>query len=296
MGCNEIDVSPAFFDDVPAPEGPATASCLHRPEYRLSPSSITYVEPAYVRSSARNAGLGMSPSFGAGDGYGHSPVAVDPKRRRPSVGSGSTKSPSSCGCEYGPTAGFIPSDYRSGSTPSLTDALRSLRSQRSACYFDFDALPANRDRDRDKDKDRDRGGVVHHDGAIMSGGDGADGHGVAVDPASPHLHPSALSSSSSPSLNGAGFSSFGRIQYKCNQCTLPPVSGTLTDDRRRHKRFSFAMLIPSFTAGVPAFAAPLTPVQSPVVKRAQWEVVIRAAIVAVVMAGTLTGIVVGVVP
>ncbi|KAF9233377.1 hypothetical protein BU15DRAFT_7924, partial [Melanogaster broomeanus] len=32
-----IDVSPAFFDEDPAPEGPATASCLHRPEYRPPP-------------------------------------------------------------------------------------------------------------------------------------------------------------------------------------------------------------------------------------------------------------------
>lgn len=263
--CNEIDVSPAYFDDVPAPEGPATASCLHRPEYRLTPSSITYVEPAHVRPSARSAGLSISTS--AAD----NPVAVHRRQSRRSLRS-SMKSPS----EYGPTAGFIPSDYHSNSTTSLSDASRSLRSQRSACYFDFDTLPTN------------KVGQPHaHDGT--SGGDSSlpppSTSVVVVDPSSPHP------SSSSPSLAGVG-SLFGRAQYKCNQCPPPPVSST----NHRPKRFSLATLIPSFTAGVPAFATPLTQIQSPAVKRAQWEVVVRAGFVAAILAGGLTGIVVGVVP
>lgn len=257
-GCNRIDVSPAFFDDVPAPEGPATASCLHRPEYRLSPS-ITYIEPAHVRS----AGLSLSMP------------ATDPPRQ-------SRRSPGNIP-EYGPTAGFIPSDYPNRSTASLGEA-RSLRSQRSACYFDFDALPAH---------DRAGGGGVPLSPVMTAPLSSV----VIADPSSPQT--SAPSSASTRSLTGAG-ALLGRMQYKCESYPATTMLSAFDDDastyRRKRWKFSLAMLIPSFTAGVPAFATPLTPVQSPVVKRAQWEVVIRAGLVAAIFAGALIGIVVGAVP
>jgi hypothetical protein len=287
-GCNEIDVSPAFFDDVPAPEGPATASCLHRPEYRLSPTSLTYVEPAHTRPEPRSGRmLVRTPAAG-------NPVMVDPSQGTRSLRT-SMKSPS----EYGPTAGFIPNSYGNNSTTSLSDTTRSLRSQRSACYFDFDALPTNRVGQR-----RDS----------ISGGDGTSfptgrtnssvpppSSNVVVDPSGPHS--SAPASPSSPTFVGVGHL-FGRAQYKCNQRTSPASKSSPPDKdtssassaNRPTRWFSFTTLIPSFTAGVPAFATPLTQVQSLVVKRAQWEVVVRAAFVAAVIAGVLTGVVVGVVP
>lgn len=288
-GCNEIDVSPAFFDDMPAPEGPATASCLHRPEYRLPPSSLVYLEPAHTRPEPR-PGRMMTRTPTAG-----SPVVVNPSQ--------GTRSPRSRS-EYGPTAGFIPTGYSNNSTTSLGDTARSLRSQRSACYFDFDALPPNRaNQRRDSTSEVDNGSLR----ARRTNASVPPLSTVVVDSPSPHA--SAPASSSSPTLGGVGHF-FGRAQYKCNQPTSPAftsphrnkdhdVSSFDTDTSSTDhppKWYSFAALIPSFTAGVPAFAAPLTQVQSPVVKRAQWEVVVRAAVVAVLIAGTLTGIVVGLVP
>jgi hypothetical protein len=278
VGCNEIDVSPAFFDDVPAPEGPATASCLHRPEYRLSPSSLTYLEPAHTstRPEPRSGRLTIRPPATG------NAVMVDPSHNL------NTRSPwSSMKTEYGPTAGFIPHVYNNNSTASLSDTTRSLRSQRSVCYFDFDALPPNRIGQR---RDSTGGG----DSASLRAGVPAAA-AVVMEPST--LHSSLPASSSSPpTLAGVGHF-FGRTQYKCNQRTSAAFTSSLPDKGTPPtKRFSFATLIPSFTAGVPAFAAPLTQVQSPVVKRAQWEVVIRAGFLAALFAGGLTGIVVGVVP
>lgn len=105
----------------------------------------------------------------------------------------------------------------------------------------------------------------------------------------------------------------GRAQYKCNKRVYPlsqspdsaaslaqsayPTTPTPASSHDRSvPTSSFALLIPAFTAGVPAFAAPMTQVRSPVVKRAQWEVVVRAALVAMVGATVLVGVVIGVVP
>lgn len=274
FGCNEIDISPALYDDMPAPEGPATASCLHRPEHRLPPSFIPLAEPAYVRQVARSAGLTISTS--AMDG----PAVLHRTQSKPSMRSFRNRP------EYGPTAGFIPSDYRANSASSLAETPKSLRSQQSACYFDFDALPTKRPR-RDS---------VGGDSASLppTGMNMPSSSSVVVDPSSPHPSGPSSASPSSPSLSGIG-ALLGRRQYKCNHPSGVTSSSSVgSTDKRRRKRF--AMLIPSFTAGVPAFAAPLTQVQSPVVKRAQWEVVIRAGTVAAILAGTLAGIVVIVIP
>lgn len=281
IGCNEIDVSPAFFDDVPAPEGPATASCLHRPEYRLPPTSLAYLEPAHLRpAEVWPPRMSISGSTSGG------PVAVDPNQSMWSPRS-STRSPS----EYGPTAGFIPNDYSSNSASNLSDTSRSLRSQRSARCFDFDLLPANKISQR------------HHS---IGGGDGAPLPAGTMnlnvlqspsDPSSPC--PSPPASSLSPALTDVG-PFLGRVQYKCNQHTSPafpssdPEEGSPTSGPP--KRLWLTLFIPSFTAGVPAFATPLTQIRSSVVKRAQWEVVVRAALAGAVITGVLTGIVVGVVP
>jgi hypothetical protein len=283
-GCVEIDVSPAFFDDMPAPEGPATASCLHRPEYRLPSSSLMYLEPVHTRSDMRPRGMSTR---SAGAGHGH-PVAVDPNhsvRSRSSV-----KGPS----EYGPTAGFIPNGYSDNSTTSLCEIARSLRSQKSECYFDFDALPPNK-----------VGHHHHHHRRDSIGGE--DGTSVPMGHVNGSVLPSPGVAADPTTLGGVGHL-FGRAQYKCNQPTSAAVSSrypscdkssfsdTSSTDQPRRRFGFFTMLIPSFTAGVPAFATPLTEVQSPEVKRAQWEVVIRAGFVGAVIAGTVTGIIVGVVP
>ena len=294
----EIDISPAFFDDVPAPEGPATASCLHRPEYRLPPPSVTYLEPAHARSEARSRGLTIRPPAA------NIPVMVDSSQA-------STRSPRSMrsGSDYGPTAGFIPNGYSDNSTASLSETVRSLRSQRSACYFDFDTLPPNTVRAGHRHRHRYR-----HDS--MSGADivsvrtNANGlpssAAFGLEPPSPH----GSAPTFSPTFGGVNHF-LGRAQYKCNQRmsatatstspASPPwdrstFSETSSIRSTRRFRYWFSTLIPSFTAGVPAFAAPLTQIQSPAVKRVQWEVVVWAAFLAALIAGTLTGLVVGLVP
>ncbi|KAG6379375.1 hypothetical protein JVT61DRAFT_11839 [Boletus reticuloceps] len=291
-GCDEIDVSPAYFDDVPAPEGPATASCLYRPEYRLSPPSLTYLEPVHTRPDPRTGRLPTrTPAAG-------NPAVVDPCQATRTPRS-SVKNPS----EYGPTAGFISNGY-TNSTTSLSETTRSLRSQRSACYFDFDALPPPNTRVGPRRDSTSGGGG---DGMSLPGGSVLPSFtSAAVDGSRAHwVAPVSPSTSSSPTLAGPG-GFLGRAQYKCkNQFTLPSPAKSEICDRssfsdtssiRATRKFSFATWIPSFTAGVPAFAAPLTQVQSPVVKRAQWEVVIRAAFVAAVLAGAMLGLLIGVVP
>ncbi|KAG9308794.1 hypothetical protein JVU11DRAFT_11419 [Chiua virens] len=266
---NDIDVSPALWDDVPAPEGPATASCLYRPEYRTPPSSIAYMEPVHVRTESRSTRPSISTSA-----TGSAPIA-DPKLTARSPRS-STRSAS----EFGPTAGFIPNDYN-GSTSSLTDMARSLRSQRSACYFDFDSLPTNLPGHR------------------------RDGTGVESAPV-PFPTQTVRPATSTSSLDKGVGPLFGRMQYKCNQQRSPAfesasplekgASGSSPAKRTSRVRITLTTLIPSFTRGVPAFAAPLTQVQSPVVKRAQWEVVVRAGFLAAVIATAFTGLLVGAVP
>jgi len=275
--CNEIDISPAFFDDIPAPEGPATASCLHRPEYRLPAPSIPQMEPAHLRPECRPAKMPNSTP------NSDTSVPVEP--------GSSTRDPQSSiksTSEYGPTAGFIPNDY-SNSTTSLCDTTRSVRSQRSACYFNFDLLPNSVGQYPQSD--------------ITRAGDGTSPPAVGTNSNGPRASPAVVNQSSlhlpSPSPLVGVVPFLGRAQYKCNQRTspaFPSEKGSVSSKNRSPRKFSLSTLIPSFTAGVPAFAAPLTQIQSPVVKRAQWEVVVRAALVAAVIAGVVTGVVVGLVP
>ncbi|KIK74746.1 hypothetical protein PAXRUDRAFT_19582 [Paxillus rubicundulus Ve08.2h10] len=98
----------------------------------------------------------------------------------------------------------------------------------------------------------------------------------------------------------------GRAQYKCNNRTHPlshsPDSGASVQNshsttpnpsqERSRPTSSFAPVVPSFTAGVPAPAAPFTQVRSPVVKRAQREVIVRAGLLAALGSGVITGVVV----
>jgi hypothetical protein len=104
-------------------------------------------------------------------------------------------------------------------------------------------------------------------------------------------------------------SAIARQQYKCKRTYAPPLSlvsqtssvqfpnsytPSPTPSSNRSPLVSF--MIPSFTAGVPAFKAPMTRVRSPVVIRAQWEVVIRSAVLGLIGAVTCVAIFIGVVP
>jgi hypothetical protein len=261
----EIDVSPAFFDEDPAPEGPATASCLHRPEYRPPPSSVTFVAAVHPRPRL--------PTLSTGNGY----VEPGPSSQNAEIAPKTEP-------EYGPTAVFIPNDITGDSTTTTQRSRNGVES-----CFDFDLLPAAR-------------------------------QSITIRRSNGHLHGDAMATSpdrtdaplSKPPDGSNQSASGGRAQYKCNKRIYPfsqssdsgtsiqiPYSITPTpppSPERSRPTSSFALLIPSFTAGVPAFAAPLTQVRSCVVKRAQWEVVIRAGAVAFLGASTIAGVIIGVVP
>ncbi|KIJ15010.1 hypothetical protein PAXINDRAFT_12276 [Paxillus involutus ATCC 200175] len=273
--CNEIDVSPAFFDDVPAPEGPATASCLHRPEYR--PSSVTFLPTVHPRP--RN----------------YPTISTGSIHAEPGAISRNTESAFRGEVEYGPSAVFIPPDFIGDSATTGTQ-----RSRSGAESFDFDLLPTTR-----------------HTISLRRSNVRLNGDATATPAPSPGRTTIPLSTISNGSNHSAGISPsggvgpvMGRVQYKCNNRLHPlshsPDSGasvqnlhsmTPTPSQERSRpTSSFALLIPSFTSGVPAFASPFTQVRSPVVKRAQWEVVVRAGLLAAIGAGVITGVVVGVVP
>ncbi|KAG1716060.1 hypothetical protein ID866_1086 [Astraeus odoratus] len=289
----EIEVSAAVFDEEPAPEGPATATCLHRPEYRPPPppSSITF--PSAVHHSPRARSAISAPNIRA---------EIHP-------GSRYNDSTSSMDTIYGPTAGFISTRCSDADTEERTGSWRSLprRGRSTSQNFDFDLLPrAQRNVSARGTSGRFTSDVVMHPG---------------LPPTNQHPAPSEQGAQhlilSQPSTNPTLTSMMGRAQYKCNKRPsitpaspnstalvsspihpgeLSPVSSIPVPERKERRRFSFALLAPSFNAGVPAFAAPLTQIRSPVVKRAQWEVVVRSAMVAFVITSAIIGVDIGVVP
>ncbi|KAF9219189.1 hypothetical protein BS17DRAFT_741261 [Gyrodon lividus] len=281
--CNEIDVSPAFFDDVPAPEGPATASCLHRPEYR--PSSVSFLAAVHPRPR-------ICPVIPTGSG--HADPGASPRN---------SESALSIEVEYGPSAVFIPHDFVGDSA-----GMGTQRSRSGAENFDFDLLPTTRQAIPLR--------RPNLNVRLNSETTAAAAAAAALPTGCANVPPSTVTDRSNQSADmrpsGGLGPLMGRVQYKCNKRTYPlsqsPDSGasiqrspystpTPTPSQERPRpTSSFALLIPSFTAGVPAFAAPFTQVRSPVVKRAQWEVVVRAGLLAWLGASVITGVVIAVIP
>ena len=269
----EIEVSAAVFDEEPAPEGPATATCLHRPEYQPPSPPSSSVFPAAVHHSPRARTVVSTPNMRT---YIHNI--------------------SSSASLYGPTAGFIPPQCGADEGEQFV-AQRSPRPSIARGSFDFDLLP----RRQRSGSDRGSNQLPRRDAVIPSGPTKqhrSHEHGDPESGSPPH-------SPTSPTLN----STIGRAQYKCNKrpyLAAPPVSAASLSppsqlwphqhELPEKRSFSFALLAPSFTAGVPAFAAPLTHIRSPVVKRAQWEVVVRSGIIAFFITGIFIGVIIGVVP
>ncbi|KAH7885018.1 hypothetical protein F5I97DRAFT_1937335 [Phlebopus sp. FC_14] len=287
---DEIDVSPAFFDDIPAPEGPATASCLHRPEYRPSSPSIPFPSAVHPHPRIRTMNSIVRP---------HPEASFS--QRIPEISSRTD-------LEYGPTAGFIERDYDGDSQGHLGSWGRkgTQRGRSGAEVFDFDMLPT-----------RQPISARRSNGRLTS-------DATSPPPISTGSTKTLQSASSQVGMNQCGIvapsgslgPAIGRAQYKCNQrahplsqsldseasdpSLLPHVystapSSTPSPDRSRPTS-AFALLLPSFTAGVPAFSGPLTMVRSPVVKRAQWEVVVRAAALSMLVTSVLLSVVIAVVP
>lgn len=295
-GCvNEIEISAAVFDEDPAPEGPATATCLHRPEYQAPspPSSITFPPSAHFPPRARPAV--SAPNI-------HS--ALDRSRNGDSISKAESL--------YGPTAGFIQPSNNSGDIDNLSSSWKNSlphKSRATLQNFDFDLLPST----RRSASARELGGRPRID--VVT---------TAPAPSSAPCQNMRQSLSRERSavpprqlLTTRSLSSeLGRAQYKCNKrpypISIPPdspiflsppnhltptsPSASMPTPEKECRNLHFSFNLPSFTAGVPAFAAPLTNIQSPVVKRAQWEVVVRSGLIAFVITGTIVGVIIGVVP
>ncbi|KAH7907547.1 hypothetical protein BJ138DRAFT_1014309 [Hygrophoropsis aurantiaca] len=260
----DIDISPAYFDPVPAPEGPATSTAL----YRSPPSSIAFPAAVYSRPHPDPSPLAIATSF-------HPPVQTGSRKHSKSKSTVSDK-------EFGPSAGFIPHDSDSESDSHHGSRRRRAIKQRQRDErdaFDFDLLP--------------KAAAARMESHTIGIGTPI----LARNQGEKSILPEMSSSSSSRPISSV----LGRAQYKCNKRphTQSPVSSSF-DPSTPHSRpasyFGMTLTLPSFTAGVPAFAAPMTRVRSPVVVRAQWEIVVRAAALAALGAGVLIGVIAGVVP
>lgn len=297
-GANEIEISAAVFDEDPAPEGPATATCLHRPEYQAPPppSSVTFPALAHLPPRAR-------------------PVVSAPNIRgafdRARNGDGISKADS----RYGPTAGFI-QPSTNGDTEGQSSSWRSFtphKSRGTFQNFDFDLLPST----RRSVSTRESSGRPRIDVVTTASASPSTTHVQSV--RQPCSRENGVQLSAPPRhfvTTNALSSELGRAQYKCNKrpcpISIPPNSAAFLSSpshhapsspstsmpvpEKEHQNFPFPFNLPSFTAGVPAFAAPLTDIQSPVVKRAQWEVVVRSGMIAFLITGAIVGVIIGVVP
>lgn len=267
----EIEVSSAYFDDTPAPEGPATATALYRPRYRSSQSSIVFPsilqtqEPINPAASIENAQ--------------NSPAV------KPHSGEG-------C-CYFGPSAAFIRHEVDFGAEDLALNGHATLqKGQSEPEHFEFDLLPRSG-----------KGNDIHIDNVRL-----ASDTPINIVIASAGQIPTKTEdvTPSSPLS-----SPIARRQYKCKRIYAPPLSlvsqassARLPDSyapsptsNSNHSPLQIvSFMVPSYTAGVPAFKAPMTRVHSPVVIRAQWEVVIRSAVLGLIGAATLVAIFVAVVP
>lgn len=75
--------------------------------------------------------------------------------------------------------------------------------------------------------------------------------------------------------------------------SLPPPAPADTSKRRRNPG-QWRLALRKVYLSVPAFASPLTPVLNPLVGRAQWEIVVRSAVVSLVVSCVVVGGLVGV--
>ncbi|KAG2038672.1 hypothetical protein BDR03DRAFT_954025 [Suillus americanus] len=270
----EIEISPAYFDDVPAPEGPATATGLHRSHYRSAQSSsITFPSIAHTRQRTNPVTFPSPLECRASSGNVRNSSVVKPHTLEHSS-------------SFGPSAAFIRHEVDLDMEDDLKE--RVYTGQDEIEGFDFNLLPKS----------------VKGNGDNIRLPCNASPPPVTVTIAD---HIPTLSLQPAPSNNLLS-SAIARQQYKCKRTYAPPLSlisqtsiqspnsytPSPTPSSNRSPLVSF--MIPSFTAGVPAFKAPMTRVRSPVVIRAQWEVVIRSAVLGLICAVTLVAIFVGVVP
>ncbi|KAG2153059.1 uncharacterized protein EDB93DRAFT_240495 [Suillus bovinus] len=274
----EIQISPAYFDDVPAPEGPATATGLYRSHYRpAQPSSIAFPSVAHTRERPNPVAF-FSP-LECHDGNVRNSSAAKPHTLDDSG-------------SFGPSAAFIRHEVDLDVEDDLKERIHTGLDEKEC--FDFDLLPNSV-----------KGNVILTDNIRLPSNASQPPINVTIAGHIPML--SLETGNTAPSNNLS--SAIARQQYKCKRTYAPPLSlvsqissvpspnsytPSPTPSSNRSPILSF--MIPSFTAGVPAFKAPMTRVRSPVVIRAQWEVVIRSAVLGLICTITVLIIFIGVIP
>ncbi|KAG1723204.1 hypothetical protein EDB19DRAFT_1764145 [Suillus lakei] len=277
----EIEISPAYFDDVPAPEGPATATGLHRSHYRSAQSSsITFPSMVHTRQRTNPVVFPSPLERRASNGNIRNSSAVKPHSLEDSG-------------SFGPSAAFIRHEVDLDADDDSNERVQTGRDEKEV--FDFDLLPKSV-----------KGNAVLTDNIHLPSNASPPPVTVTIADNIPTL---SLQPETTTPSNNLLSSAIARQQYKCKRTYAPPLSlvsqtssvqspnsysPSPTPSSNRSPLVSF--MIPSFTAGVPAFKAPMTRVRSPVVIRAQWEVVIRSAALGLIGAVTFVAIFVGVIP
>ncbi|KAG1847279.1 hypothetical protein C8R48DRAFT_779273 [Suillus tomentosus] len=270
----EIEISPAYFDDVPAPEGPATATGLYRSHYRSAqPSSIAFPSMAHTRQRP-NPVTFLSPL----ECHASSGNAVHSSAVKPHTLDDSSS--------FGPSAAFIRHEVDLDAEDDLKERVYTGLDSKEC--FDFDLLPKSV-----------KGNAIHADN-IRLPSNASPPVTVTVAGHTPTL---SLEAGNITPSNNILSSTIARQQYKCKRTYAPPLSlvsqtssiqspnsytPSPTPSSTRSPIISF--MVPSFTAGVPAFKAPMTRVRSPVVIRAQWEIVIRSAVFGLICAVTCVAV------
>lgn len=278
---SEIEISPAYFDDVPAPEGPATATGLHRSHYRSTQSSsITFPSMAHTRQRTNPVMLSSPLEYRASNGNIRNNSAVKPFSLEDSA-------------SFGPSAAFIRHEVDLDAEDDPTDRVHRGRGGKEG--FDFDLLPKSV-----------KANAILADNVRLPNNPSPPPAAVTI---ANHIPAQSPQTETPVPSNNIIRSAIARRQYKCKRTYAPPLSlvsqtssvqspdsstSSPTPSSNRSPLVSF--MIPSFTAGVPAFRTPMTRVRSPVVIRAQWEVVIRSAVLGLICAIPLVAIFVGVVP
>ncbi|KAI0269813.1 hypothetical protein BC834DRAFT_819785 [Gloeopeniophorella convolvens] len=259
----EITVSPAYFDPDPAPEGPAT---------RTGPDAPPFITDGLAVPSS-------SYRFGT-------------------AGTHTEECRFNRACLNNATAAFIAYDdddlYDRPASKAAEEGLRG--------GFDFDALP-----ERD-------GGDAPCICAIAPAAPSSvalpldstrekrlqsDAHSlpvpVAIPTPTPQVSDDSHSSRCAELKSPAAF--LGRAQYKCNRnTTVHSAASAAAPSNQHHRSWPTKPEVspPSIEnqhsriRHVPAFG-PLTRVLSPVISRAQWEIVVRSAFVAMLISVTIIG-------
>lgn len=249
---HRIVISPAYYDEDPAPEGPAT----HTGPF-----------PPFLLKNATSEPFGGAYRFGTADRDVHT-----------------AECRSARACGIAATAGFIrPFDDDASSLASRAE-IGSLDS------FDFDALPPREDA---------RAPCICGSSAVPSSAALPHAARAYEKDEKEMMSPRALEEGHAHRCTELSPTTMlERAQYKCKRVPPPLVSPDEPDEPRCKAAYvrpepEVVLAQERRTRAVPAFG-PLTKVLSPVVTRAQWEIVMRsmtlAALASLVFVGSLLAV------